>query len=549
MNVITGPRPAEPALELLRFRAVPAGTDAAVLELEGRFAAPAQRRLGRPRLLVEDEDGRVEAVAIGGQEAFAGPDAAVWRATYALPLAAVDGTFTIAVGRRLTLTLPAPYVETAEGAPAAHHVRLAREVNGLRRRADEAEAAAGAARARGDELAEQLKKVGEQAEALRGELGTAREAARAADLRTEGEREQAAAAAAEAEQELEAQRARSAEAAESGRRELEAERERARQAAGEAARELEAEQERGRASAAKAAEELQAKRLEANHAIDRVRREAEMRGQQTQQEHTRRLEAARREHEEAMARASGESLHRLEEAVAAQRAQTLAARHDLKAARAELEAISREHPEIRAARPQRPDTARDEVTTREEPSGSDAAREAPTAPTAPTTSREQSVARDPTTTTAEHALGLDSEDLEPSTDEVAQAAIEEERRRARETEVDDETDAPRSDPPTRPITLELADNATAATTQTVRVLNPRARRPRRDLAAEAKDANESRTLLPGAAEIGAQHIAPATDRRDLTARVAADPGRALAIAALAIFVLALFVIVLGVGPF
>jgi hypothetical protein len=455
MSVATGPRSTEPALELLRFRAVPAGSDAAVLELEGRFATPAPRRLGRPRLLVENEDGQVEAVAISGQEAFAGPDAAVWRATYALPLAAVDGTFTIAVGRRLTLTLPAPYVETAEGAPAAHHVRLAREVNGLRRRADEAEVAADAASTRGDELDEQLKKAREQAEALRGELSTAREAARAADQSTEG-----------------------------------------------AAREMEAERERERASAASAAQELEAERLVANRTIDRVRREAEMRGQQTQQEHTRRLEATRREHEEAMARASEESLHRLEEAVAAQRAQTLRARHDLKAARAELEAISQEQP----------------------------------------------AARDATTTTGEHAPGLDSDDLEPSTDEVAQAAIEEERRRARTTEVSDDTGGQRPDLATRPITLELADDATAATTQTVRVLNPRARRPRRDLAAEAKEANESRTL-PGAAEIGAQHIAPATDRRDLTARAAGDPARTLAVAALAIFVLAVFVIVLGVGPF
>ncbi len=508
MSVIASPGSTEPALELLRFRAVPAGTDAAVLELEGRFAASGQRRLGRPRLLVENEDARVEAVAISGQEAFAGPDAAVWRATYALPLAAVDGTFTIAVGRRLTLTLPAPYVETAQGAPAAHHVRLAREVNGLRRRTDEAEAAAGAARARGDELDERLKNAHEQAEALREELATAQEAARAADRSTEGEREQAASATAEAGRELEAHSERTREAAEQGRLELEAERERARRAAGEAARELEAERERGRAYAAKAAEDL---------------------------------EAARREHEEAMARASEESLHRLEEAVAAQRAQTLAARHELKAVRADLEAVSREHPEVRAARPRRPDTARDE-TTRQEPSASDAA------PQAPTASREQPAARDATTTTAEHALGLDSDDLEPSTDEVARAAIDEERRRAGATEVDEDTGAQRPDPATRPITLELADDARAATTQTVRVLNPRARRPRRDLATEAKEANESRTL-PGAAEIGAQHIAPAIDRRDLTARAAGDPARTLAIAALAIFVLALFVIVLGVGPF
>jgi len=512
MRGATDPSSAEPGLELLRFRAVPAGADAAVLELEGRFAAPTQRRLGRPRLLVETEGGRVEAVAVSGQEAFAGPDAAVWRATYALPLAAVDGTFTIAAGRRLTLTLPAPYIETAQGAPAAHHVRLAREVNGLRRRADEAEAQAAAARARGNELDEHLSNAREQAEGLREELITARETARAADRRAESEREQAAAAATEAARELEAQRARQAEAADSGRSELEAERERARSAAAEAADELEAERERGRAAAAKATQEL---------------------------------EAVQRGHEEAMVRASEESLHRLEEAVAAQRAQTLAARHDLKAAHAELEAITREHPEVRAPRPPRTGTARDEVTTGQEAAGSGAPREAPGAPTA---SREQAGAPDATRTTAELALGLDPDDLEPSTDEVAQAAIEEERRRTRTTRVDDETTTQRAVPSTRPITLELADDAMVATTQTVRVLNPRARRPRRDLAAEAREANESATP-PGAAEIGAQHIAPATDRRDLTARAAGDPARTLALAALAIFVVALLVIVLGLGPF
>lgn len=547
MSVATGPRSTEPALELLRFRAVPAGTDAAVLELEGRFAASAQRRLGRPRLLVDNEDGRAEAVAISGQEAFAGPDAAVWRATYALPLAAVDGTFTIAVGRRLALTLPAPYIETAQGAPAAHHVRLAREVNGLRRRADEAEAQAGATRARADELDERLKEAREQAEGLRGELATALEAARIADRTMEGEREQAATAAAEAERELETQRARTREAVEHGSRELEAQRERARRAEAEAARELEAERQRGDTAAAKAVEELEAKRLVANRAIDRVRHDAEMRDQQTQQEHTRRLEATRREHEEAMARASEESLQRLEEAVAAQRAQALAARHDLKTARAELEAIFREHPEMRARRPQRPDTARDEVAIREEPPSSDEARGAPTATTAVTASKAPAP-REATTTTSEHALELDSDDLEPSTDEVARAHLEEERRRARTTAGDGaDAGAQRPDPTTRPIALELAADATAAT-ETVRVLNPRTRRPRRDLAAEAREANESRTL-PGAAEIGAQHIAPATDRRDLTARAAGASGQTLAIAALCLFALALFVIVLGVGPF
>jgi hypothetical protein len=156
--------------------------------------------------------------------------------------------------------------------------------------------------------------------------------------------------------------------------------------------------------------------------------------------------------------------------------------------------------------------------------------------------------REATTTTSEHALELDSDDLEPSTDEVAQAHLEEERRRARTTAGGGaDAGAQRPDPTTRPIALELAADATAAT-ETVRVLNPRTRRPRRDLAAEAREANESRTL-PGAAEIGAQHIAPATDRRDLTARAAGASGQTLAIAALCLFALALFVIVLGVDPF
>lgn len=433
MSIATAAEPTAPALELLRFRAVPAGTEVAVLELEGRFASPSPRRLGRPRLLVHADERQVEAAAVSRQEAFAGPDAAVWRALYALPLAAVDGPFTLAVGRKLLLDLPEPHVETAEGAPATHHVRLAREANAQRRRADEAEDQLAATTAEARRLGAELAAAREEIGRLGGELASAQEAAQASDQRAQAERERAAAAAAAARSELETEQARTREAAEQGRRDL---------------------------------------------------------------------EALGRESQEALGAAREESLHRLEEAVSAQRAKTLAARHDLRAARAELEAIRREHPELRVRRGQPHEPGREEA----QEDGSSASRDA-------------------ATTTAEHAL------VGPTQASTTASA------------------APDGggDAPTRPATLERpADDPTEATA-TVRVLTPRARRPRRDLAAEARDANE-RLPLPGAAEIGARHIARATGRRDLAARIAQDPTRALAIAALALFALALLVIVLGVGP-
>lgn len=506
MSVAAGAKPTEPAFELLRFRAVPAGMDVAVLELEGRFAAPTQRRLGRPRLLVQADDRQVEAAAVSGREAFAGPDAAVWSAVYALPLAAVDGAFTLAVGRRLLLDLPEPYVETTEGAPAAHHVRLAREANALRRRADEADAELAAASAERDRLAGELASARDEAERLRGELAAAEEAKRATEQRTEAEREQASEAAAQARRELEAEQVRTREAAAQGRRDVEAERQKAREAAAQAARELEEERERARKAAEEAAGELESERAAAGRAVDRVRREADSRAHRVQEEHSHRLEGAHREAQEAMAAAREESLHRLEEAVAAQRAKTLAARHSLRVARAELEAIHREHPGIGARQAQRDEPARE------------AAQDEP---------RES---RDPAATTAEHAVEPDPDDLEPKTEEVAGAP------------------SGAADAPTRATTLGPAAEGRAAATQTVRVLNPRARRPRRDLATEAREANDS-VPMPGAAEVGAQYISRATGRRDLAARVAEDPVRALAVAALAVFVLALLVILLGISPF
>ncbi len=142
--------PAKLAFEVLRFTASPGSPDVAVLELEGRFHAPARRRLGPPRLLAENADERIEIGAAEGGEATADPEGARWRASFAIPLRLLAGAeYALAVGREL-LDLPAP--DRDEGANGATdlHVRLAREANALRALADEAREAAAAALGRAD---------------------------------------------------------------------------------------------------------------------------------------------------------------------------------------------------------------------------------------------------------------------------------------------------------------------------------------------------------------------------------------------------------------
>ncbi len=142
--------PAKLAFEVLRFTASPGSPDVAVLELEGRFHAPARRRLGPPRLLAENADERIEIGAAEGGEATADPEGARWRASFAIPLRLLAGAeYALAVGREL-LDLPAP--DRDEGANGASdlHVRLAREANALRALADEAREAAAAALGRAD---------------------------------------------------------------------------------------------------------------------------------------------------------------------------------------------------------------------------------------------------------------------------------------------------------------------------------------------------------------------------------------------------------------
>jgi hypothetical protein len=138
------------AFEVLEFTALPGTPDVAVLQLEGRFRAPARRRLGAPRLLAENAEERIEVPAADGGDATAEPDGAHWRASFAVPLRALAGAeYALAVGREL-LDLPAPDRDEGHGGASDLHVRLAREANALRALADEAREAAAAALGRAD---------------------------------------------------------------------------------------------------------------------------------------------------------------------------------------------------------------------------------------------------------------------------------------------------------------------------------------------------------------------------------------------------------------
>jgi hypothetical protein len=137
--------------EVLRFSAAPASADVALLELEGRFRAPVRRRLGAPRLLAEEGAVRLEVGAADGGDATAEPEGVRWRATFAVPLRLMEtGSFALAVGRELLMDLPDPDNEGHANGSSDLHVRLAREANALRQRADEAREAAAGALARVD---------------------------------------------------------------------------------------------------------------------------------------------------------------------------------------------------------------------------------------------------------------------------------------------------------------------------------------------------------------------------------------------------------------
>jgi hypothetical protein len=155
--------------EVRRFAAEAAGADVGLLELEGRFRAPVRRRLGRPALVVEGDGDALEVRPTASSDAVAQPDGAPWRATFAVPLEALGARrFSLAVGRELLLDLPAPDGPPGDDNGATdRYVRLAREANAQRRRADDASDAAGAALARADAEREARERADHELEGVR----------------------------------------------------------------------------------------------------------------------------------------------------------------------------------------------------------------------------------------------------------------------------------------------------------------------------------------------------------------------------------------------
>ncbi|HEY3021963.1 MAG TPA: hypothetical protein VGJ32_17320 [Solirubrobacteraceae bacterium] len=425
-----------PAFEVLRFTGVPAGPDVCLLEVVGRFsfvAADRARERDRARLVVENAERTLETPPVA---AAVLPDGA-WRATYAMPLTTLGGAvFALAVGRDLLLDLPAPDVETQGGAPADHHVRLAREANELRARLDEAEAARAAAEERA--------------------------AAAAADLAAE----RGARAEAETGRERETKRADDAVAA----------RKRAEVATADTRRDAD--------------ERVRAAKAETEKALAAARKE-----------HERALAAAHEEHEREAAEERDEAERHLEEAIAAERARASVTSHELRSARAELEALRRELALRRAAvgRPPRiADRAR-------------AAADRPDWPAGGNGTAEPAPADEP------HA------DPDPDATRRLPEAAETVAVSAETGEANDATEATAAMP---------AEQGAEG----FRVLTPRPPRPRH----RAEDEPAPGTLPPGAAATGARSFESASASSSST--------RLLAVVALAVAVLAaILVVFLRVG--
>jgi hypothetical protein len=182
----------DPAFELLRFTVVASSAEATLVEVEGRFPGGDAPAAPAVRLVAEDPAGdRHELAAIA-----AGPaGAAGWRATFAVPLAALPGAgFALAFGR-LLVELPVPDLPDGE---VERLGRLAREANALRRRVEGAEAAAESALA-ALATAEALRRerddlrvaLAEAADAAERERAEAAERVSAAELRATESAEEA----------------------------------------------------------------------------------------------------------------------------------------------------------------------------------------------------------------------------------------------------------------------------------------------------------------------------------------------------------------------
>jgi len=164
--------------ELIRFQLTPASGAVAVIELEGRPAAPVA---GRPVLLLE---GPVEAIELPAIVEPDGDADGVLRASFAAPLElAVDDatTFALSLGRGPLLELPAP----DDVGDATLEVRLARTVNALRRELHVTRSQLA------DEVGVTRRRLAERDEQVAREIAAEREGAAAA--RAEAERRAAAA--------------------------------------------------------------------------------------------------------------------------------------------------------------------------------------------------------------------------------------------------------------------------------------------------------------------------------------------------------------------
>jgi hypothetical protein len=165
------------SFEVLRFAAAPVSAEVVLLEVEGRFRADPRRRLGVPRLVVEQDAGSREVAPAAADEALAEPAGSLWRASYAVALDLLEeGEFSLAVGRELLLGLPTPDL----GETDDREVRLAREANALRRTTDEARAAAAAALASAG--AERTAREAAEAETAEARMARDDHARRAASL-------------------------------------------------------------------------------------------------------------------------------------------------------------------------------------------------------------------------------------------------------------------------------------------------------------------------------------------------------------------------------
>ena len=273
---------AEAGFELLRFAGQPASAESALVELEGRFPAGPPRR--PPRLVLEPAHPGGEPVECAPAVASALGDG-TWRATVAVPLELRDSGGCARAADGVLVDLPRPDVEAVDG-DADRLVRVAREANELRRRLDVAREGRAEAEARA-----------ERAEA---ELGV--------------ERTERAAA----------EQARDAEAA----------------TVAELRAELEAERERLSSTEAALREELQSDRERSEAELADLRRRLDV----LTADHERALDAERLERETALGREQERAARELEEAVAAERARANQLSHELRAARAENEAMRREGP-------------------------------------------------------------------------------------------------------------------------------------------------------------------------------------------------------------